>query len=163
MMTAFALREATPADVPDVLRLLRGLAEYEKLLHQFTVTEADLHRLLFGPRGFVQAALAEAEGRAVGLVLWYHTAGTFTGRLGVYVEDVFVEPPYRGNGIGLALFRHVARAALAANCVCMEWRVLTWNQPSIDFYHKLGAKRLTDWDTMELRGAALAQLGARNG
>ncbi len=156
----FALRNAAAGDAADVLRLVRGLAEYEKLLHHVTATETDIHRLLFGPRAFVRAALAEADGRAVGLVLWYHTAGTFSGKLGVYVEDVFVEPAYRGKGIGLALFRHVARSALAEGCVCMEWRVLTWNQPSIDFYHKLGAKQLTDWHTMELRGDALTELGA---
>jgi GNAT superfamily N-acetyltransferase len=152
-----------PNDVPDVLRLVRGLADYEKLLHHVTATEADIHRLLFGPRPFARAALAAADGRAVGVVLWYHTVGTFAGRLGVYVEDVFVEPAYRGKGIGLALFRHVAHAALAENCACMEWRVLTWNQPAIDFYRKLGARPLTDWHTMELRGAALAELGAANG
>ena len=159
----FDLRDAMPDDVPDVLRLVRGLAEYERLLDRFTATEADLHRLLFGPRGFVRAALAEADGRAIGMVLWYHTAGTFTGKLGVYVEDVFVEPDYRGKGIGLALFRHVAQAALAEDCTSIEWRVLTWNQPSIDFYHKLGARKQIDWHTMELRGDALTALGAPHG
>jgi GNAT superfamily N-acetyltransferase len=163
MTAAFTLRDATPGDAAEVLRLVRGLAEYEELLHQVTATAADIANLLSGPRHFARAALAEAAGRAVGVVFWYHTASTFTGALGVYVEDVFVEPEYRGKGIGLALFRHVARAALAEDCVCMEWRVLTWNQPSIDFYHKLGAKQLTDWHTMDLRGPALAKLGAPNG
>jgi GNAT superfamily N-acetyltransferase len=159
-VTGYSLRTVVPGDEAEVLRLIRALAEYERLLHQVSATTADIANLLFGPRPFVQAALAEADGRAVGVILWYHTAGTFTGRLGVYVEDVFVEPDYRGRGIGLALFRHVARAGLAQGCACMEWRVLTWNEPSIEFYHKLGARQLTDWHTMELRGAALAQLGA---
>jgi GNAT superfamily N-acetyltransferase len=162
-MSDFAIRDAAPDDVPAVLRLVRGLADYENLLHHVTATEADIHRLLFGPRSFARAALAEANGQAVGIVLWFHTVGTFTGRLGVYIEDVFVEPAWRGKGIGLALFRYVAQAALAEDCVCMEWRVLTWNAPAIDFYRKLGARQLTDWHTMELRGAALAQLGAPNG
>ncbi len=163
MVIPFALRDATPTDVADVLRLVRALAEYENLLHQVTATEADIANLLFGSRPFARAAVAETDGRIVGMVLWYHTASTFTGQLGVYVEDVFVEPDHRGKGIGLALFRHVARAALAENCICMEWRVLTWNQPSIDFYHKLGAKQLTDWHTMDLRGEALTKLGAADG
>jgi GNAT superfamily N-acetyltransferase len=157
------VRDATQADVPDVHRLIRGLSEYEKLSHLMIATEPDIANLLFGARSFARAAVAETNGRTVGMVFWYHTASTFTGRLGIYVEDVFVEPDYRGQGLGFALFRHVAHAALAENCDSMEWRVLTWNQPSIDFYHKLGAKQLNDWHTMDLRGAALAKLGATDG
>jgi GNAT superfamily N-acetyltransferase len=160
---AFTLRRAVPSDVPDVLRLVRGLAKYEKKLHQATATEVDFDRLLFGPYPHIFAALAETGGTAAGVVLWYYTVGTFNARLGLFVEDVFVEPAHRGKGIGLALFRHVARAALSEGCVCMEWRVLNWNRPAIDFYHRLGAAPISEWQTMELRGDALTRLGANDG
>jgi GNAT superfamily N-acetyltransferase len=163
-MTASATRPATQADLPHIHRLVRGLAEYERMLDRFTVTEARLAHLLFGPRPFASAALAEADGASVGVAIWYYTTGTFTGHLGLFLEDLFVEPAHRGRGLGLALFRHIASVARAQDCATIEWRVLTWNQPSIDFYHRLGATRLTDWHTMELRGDALAALaqGASN-
>lgn len=158
------IRPATPYDLPHIHRLLRGLAEYERLLHRFAVTEADLQRMLFGPHPHAFAALAEADGTPAGIAIWFYTAATFSGRLGLFLEDLFVEPAHRGHGLGLALFRHIAAVAQAENCLGIEWRVLTWNQPSIDFYHRLGATKMTDWHTMELRGDALAALaqGASN-
>ncbi|MBV9247913.1 MAG: GNAT family N-acetyltransferase [Acetobacteraceae bacterium] len=160
-----AIRPANPSDTPAILRLIRGLAEYERKLHQAIATEAEIHALLFGPRPHAFAALAEENSAAVGLILWYYTVGTFSGRLGLFVEDVFVEPPHRGKGIGLALFRHVAAVARTENCICMEWRVLHWNQSAIDFYRRLGATPLTEWQTMDLRGDALTALaeGTRDG
>ena len=157
---SFCLRDATPADVPEVLRFVRALAEYERLLHEVTATEADFHNLLFGPRALAFAALAEIEGKPVGGVLWYRTISTFAGRPKLFVEDVFVEPAHRGSGIGLALFRHVARRAVAEDCPGMEWRVLNWNAPAIGFYRRIGATPVTDWTTQQLRGDALRNLAS---
>ena len=162
---AFTLRDATPADVPDVLRLVRGLAEYEKLLHEAVATEAEFRTALFGPQPRAYAVLAIADGRAVGLALWYYTFSTFTGRPDIFLEDLFVEPADRGRGIGLALLRTLARRAVAENCRRVEWRVLDWNQPSIDFYQSIGARPMRDWHVRQLGGAALIALaeGADNG
>jgi len=164
-MTEFLLREATPSDVPEVLRLVRGLAEYEKLLHEAVATEADFHTALFGPQPRAQAVLAVADGSAVGLALWYYTFSTFTGRPDMFLEDLFVEPAWRGRRIGLGLLRYLARRAVGEKCRRIEWRVLNWNQPSIDFYQSLGAEPLRDWHVRQLGGAALRTLaeGADNG
>ncbi len=160
MAPRFTLRDATPADVPEVLWFVRALAEYERLLHEVISTEADFQRLLFGPKALAFAALAEIEGRAVGGVLWYYSVSTFTGRPKLFVEDVFVDPAHRGSGIGLALFRHVARRAVAEGCTGMEWRVLNWNEPAIAFYRRIGATPVTDWTTQQLRGDALRTLAS---
>lgn len=164
-MTLFTLRDATPSDVPDVLRLVRGLAEYEKLLHEQVATEADFQTALFGPQPRAQAVLAIADNRAVGLAVWYYTFSTFTGRPDMFLEDLFVEPAYRGKRIGLGLLRHLARRAMAEKCRRIDWRMLNWNQPSIDFYESIGARAMQDWHVRQLGGAALRALaeGADNG
>jgi GNAT superfamily N-acetyltransferase len=164
-MSAFTLRDATPSDVPDVLRLVCGLAEYEKLLDQAIATEADFRIALFGPQPRAHAILAIADDRAVGLALWYYTFSTFTGRPDMFLEDLFVEPAYRGKRIGLGLLRHLARRAVAERCRRIDWRVLNWNQPSIDFYESIGARAMQDWHVRQLDGAALRALaeGADHG
>ncbi len=160
----FTLRDATPADVPDVLRLVRGLAEYEQLLHEAVATDADFRTALFGPTPRAYAVLAEvADKPPVGLALWYYTFSTFTGRPDMFLEDLFVEPAFRGTGIGLGLLRHLARRAVAEKCRRIEWRVLNWNQPSIDFYARLGATPMQDWHVRQLGGAALAALAQGGG
>src|SRR5579863_8875395 len=161
----FLLREATPSDVPDVLRLARGLAAYERLLHEAIATEADFHTALFGPQPRAHATLAIAGDRAVGLALWYYTFSTFTGRPDMFLEDLFVEPAWRGRRIGLALLRHLARHAVAERCRRIDWRVLNWNQPSIDFYESIGARAMQDWHVRQLGGTALRALaeGADHG
>lgn len=163
---AITYRDAVAADVPDIRRLTRGLAEYEKLLHEATATEDDFRRMMFGPTPRAYAILAEPAGqKPVGIALWYYTFSTFTGRPDIYLEDLFVEPSHRGSGIGLALFRRLARRAVADNCRGIDWQVLKWNQPSIDFYHRLGATQMQDWHVLQLGGAALRALaeGAPNG
>ncbi len=155
---AFILRAATPADVPDVLRLIRGLADYERLLHEVVMTESELHTALFGRHPLAYAQLAEAEGKTVGLALWYHTFSTFRGRPDIFLEDLFVEPQYRGRGIGLALLRYLAQRAVSDQCRRVEWRVLNWNAPSIAFYESLGTTRMADWHVRRLEGDALAAL-----
>ncbi len=157
-MTALLIRSAAPADVADVLRLIRGLADYEHLSHELTVTETDLHAALFGPRPCVHAVLAEAGGQPAGLALFYYTFSSFKARTNLFLEDLFVEPVHRGAGLGLALMRHLAQRAVKEGCGRIEWRVLDWNQPSIDFYQRLGAERVLDWHTRQLGGEALVAL-----
>jgi len=160
---AASIRAATEADVPDIVRLVRALAEYEKLLHEVVSTEDDFRQRLFGPCPVAHAVLAETGGRAVGLALWFYTFSTFTGRCDLFLEDLFVMPEHRGAGIGLALFRHLARIATQERCRRIEWRVLNWNQPAIDFYRRIGATPMTDWTVKRLEGAALATLAGRTG
>jgi GNAT superfamily N-acetyltransferase len=152
------LRLAAPTDVPSVLRLIRGLAEYERLLDEVTATEAGLHEALFGPLPRAFAILAEVDGAAVGLALFYYTFNTFKLTRNIFLEDLFVDPTYRGSGIGLALMRELAKRAVVENCGRIEWRVLNWNQPSIDFYQRLGAEPIDDWHTKQLSGDALVAL-----
>ena len=153
------LRPAVRADLPDVVRLVRALAEYERLAHEFTATAAEFDTLLFAPDHAADAILAEIPGQPpVGIALYYRTINTFKGRLGLFLEDLFVEPECRGLGIGRALLRHLAQLAVARNYNVIEWRVLEWNEPSIQFYERLGAVRMTDWHVRRLLGPALIAL-----
>ena len=154
------LREATPSDLPHILRLVRALAAYENLLDHVTATEAQFDAALFGPHPRARAMLAWHDTTPVGFALWYYSFSTFAGRPDLFLEDIFVEPAHRGTGLGLALFRHLARTARVENCRRMEWRVLNWNQPSIDFYRRLGAQPMRDWTVMQLDGPALHALAA---
>lgn len=155
---AFTLRDARPEDLPEILRLVRALAEYERLLHEAVGTEEDFHAALFGPNPRVFCTLAERDGRAVGQAIWFYNFSTFTGRPGLYVEDIFVEPEHRGLGIGQAFFRHLAARAVAEGCARMEWQVLDWNEPAIRFYRKIGAKGMDEWRVQRLTGEALQAL-----
>jgi GNAT superfamily N-acetyltransferase len=158
MSATYALREARRADVADVLRLVRGLAEYEQLLDHMTATEADFAHALFGSRPLAEAMLAEVENRAVGVAIWYYLFSTFTAQPMLYLEDIFVEPAYRGHGIGLALFRRLAQIAREKTCLYMEWSVLNWNRPAIDFYRRIGARPVTDWTVQRLDAKGIAAL-----
>ena len=150
------IRSATPADTTVILRLIRGLAAYEHLAA--TATEPELHEALFGPLPRAHAILAEIATGPAGLALFYYTFSTFKARANIFLEDLFVEPAHRSTGIGLALMRHLAHRAVSENCDRIEWRVLNWNQPSIDFYHRLGARQIEDWHTRQLGGDALVSL-----
>jgi GNAT superfamily N-acetyltransferase len=157
-VTVFALREAGPADVPDVLRLVRGLAEYERMLDRFTATEADFARVLFSPQPLAHALLAERARQPVGIAVWYYMLSTFTARPILFLEDIFVESAHRGAGIGLALFRRLAHIARDEKCWSMDWRVLNWNQSAIEFYQRLGARPVADWTTQRLDAPGIAAL-----
>jgi GNAT superfamily N-acetyltransferase len=156
------IRPARPADVPAVLRLIRGLAEYERMLPEVTATEPQLHDALFAPNPRAHAIIAEIDHTPIGLALFYYTLNTFKLRPNIFLEDLFVDPAHRGTGAGYALMRHLAQRAVAENCVRIEWRVLNWNQPSIDFYHRIGSKPIADWHTLQLGGNALAALAEGN-
>jgi GNAT superfamily N-acetyltransferase len=155
---AARIRSATRADVAAVLRLIRALAEYEKLLHEAVATEEQLARTLFGERPSAEVLLAEEGGSAVGLALFFQNYSTFLARPGIYLEDLYVEPEARGRGIGKALLQAVARIAVERQCGRFEWAVLDWNTPAIDFYKSLGAHPMHDWTVFRLTGEALARL-----
>jgi GNAT superfamily N-acetyltransferase len=155
---ALKIERATERDIPAIVRLVRHLAEYEKLAHAMVSSEDNFRKALFGPRRNVEALMAFASGAPVGFALYFYNFSTFLGKRGIYLEDLFVEPEYRGQGIGKALLQRLASIAKDEDCGRMEWSVLTWNQPSIDFYHRLGAVTLEDWRTFRLSGEALDRL-----
>lgn len=155
-----SIRLATRADVAEVLRLIRALAEYEKLAHEVVATEAGLRETLFGARPAAEVLLAESDGRVVGLALFFQNYSTFLGRPGLYLEDLFVEPAHRGQGVGKTLLRAVARLAVARGCGRLEWAVLDWNTPAIGFYKSLGARPMSDWTVFRVSGGALTRLGS---
>jgi GNAT superfamily N-acetyltransferase len=154
------LRDAASADVPLVAHYVRALAEYEKLEHLVTATEAQFANLLFGTPPRAHALIAEWEGTPVGFALWYFAVSTFTASTKLYLEDIFVEPAHRNRGIGRAIFADLARRAVAAGSSSMEWSVLDWNAPSIAFYRSIGAAPYEGWTTQRLTGAALQALAS---
>jgi GNAT superfamily N-acetyltransferase len=151
------IRPATPADIPLVLKFIQDLAEYEKLAHEVEATEATLQATLFpeGGRPAAECILAFEGGEPAGFAVYFSTYSTFLARAGLYLEDLFVIPQKRGRGIGKALILHLAQLANSRGCGRMEWSVLDWNQPAIDFYEALGARRLTEWTTCRLTGDGL--------
>jgi len=158
------IRPATPEDLPHILGFIRGLAAYEKLLHEVEATEEKLRATLFGPQPAAECVLALAgEGPPAGFAVFFTSYSTFLARPGLYLEDLFVSPEFRGRGLGKALLLHLARLAHQRGCGRMEWAVLDWNQPAIDFYESLGAERKPDWTTCRLSGAALARYAAPPG
>lgn len=154
------LRDAGPADVALLLRFIRALAEYEQLLDEAVADEAGLQASLFGRPARAYALIAEHAGAPVGFAVWFYSFSTFSGRPSLYVEDVFVEPEQRGNGIGRAIFAHLAARAVREGCVRMEWSVLDWNEPAIRFYRGIGAQAMDEWTPQRLAGDALAALAA---
>ena len=157
---AAELRPAVRADVPGILRLIRALAEYEKLAGDVVATEAALAQTLFGPKPAAEVLIAEEGGRAIGFALFFQNYSTFLARPGIYLEDLFVEPARRGHGVGKALLKAVAKLAVERNCGRFEWAVLDWNEPAIGFYRSLGAQPMADWTVMRVTGAALQKLGS---
>ncbi|HEX5377038.1 MAG TPA: GNAT family N-acetyltransferase [Phenylobacterium sp.] len=154
------VRPATPADVGVIHNFIRALADYEKLLHEVEATEADTAKSLFGPNPRLFCDIAEADGRPVGFAVWFYNYSTFTGRHGIYLEDLFVEPQARGLGAGKALLRALAQRCRDEGLTRLEWAVLDWNAPSIAFYDSLGATAKTDWITRRLSGEALQRMAA---
>jgi GNAT superfamily N-acetyltransferase len=152
------IRPATPEDVPAICRLIRSLAEYEKLSHELQIDAARLHEHLFGPAPLIEVLLAEVSGRVVGYALFFHNYSTFWAKPGLYLEDLYVEPDQRGKGLGKALLAALARLAIERGCCKLNWVVLDWNKPAIDFYRSLGAEMLESWKVCRVSGPALAQL-----
>lgn len=153
-----SIRPAVAADVPLVLDLIRELAAYERLLPEVDATEADLGAALFGQNPRVFCDIAEWRGQPAGCAIWFYNFSTFRGRHGIYLEDLFVRPAFRGHGIGRALLAHLARRCVTEGLPRLDWWVLDWNEPALRFYRSLGAVPMTDWTVQRLTGEALAQL-----
>ena len=152
------IRPAASSDSALILGFVRKLAEYERLLHAVVATEADVVRDLFGENPRVFCDLAFWDGAPAGFALWFHNYSTFRGSHGLYLEDLFVEPAYRGRGIGKALLRRLAQRCQADGLAKLEWQVLDWNAPSIAFYKSLGAVAVDDWTVFRLADEALKKL-----
>ena len=152
------IREATPADVPQILAFIHGLAAYEREPDAVKATEADLMRDGFGPNPFYYCLIAEQDGKPAGFAFYFFNYSTWVGRPGLYLEDLFVEPEFRGLGIGKALLERVAAIAVEKNCPRLQWEVLDWNTPAIDFYRAMGAEFLDEWRNVRLSGDALLRL-----
>ena len=158
--SALEIRPATERDAPLVLELIRGLAEYERLAHECVATEAQVRASLFGPRPDAEVVIARAGGEAAGFALFFHNYSTFLARRGLYLEDLFVRPAWRGRGVGRALLAHLARIAVERGCGRFEWSVLDWNVDAIRVYERLGARAMSDWTVYRLTGEPLARLAA---
>jgi GNAT superfamily N-acetyltransferase len=161
----YRIAPARPEDLEIVVALVRELAEFERLLHEVRITAADLQDHLFGPHPYAEAALVWAGEQAAGFALWFHNYSTFMGRPGLYLEDLYVRPVFRGQGYGEALLQHLAALAVERGCARLEWSVLDWNQRAIGFYRKLGARPMDDWTVYRVTGDALLALArdARRG
>jgi len=152
------IRPGELGDVPLIANLIRGLARYEKLEHEVTMTEERLTSYLFGERRYAETLIAEDDGEPVGFALFFHTFSTFLAQPGLYLEDLFVVPEHRGGGIGRALLERLARVAVERGCGRLEWAVLDWNQDAIRFYERLGAKPNSEWTVYRLTGEPLRVL-----
>ena len=154
----FTIRPTTAADVPVILELIRALATYERAPDEVTATEAQLNEVLFGPKPAAEVLLALENERAVGFAVFFHNFSTWLGKPGLYLEDLFVRPEDRGKGYGRALLVQLARIARDRRCGRMEWAVLDWNEPAINFYRKLGAKPMDEWTVFRLTPDDIAEL-----
>ena len=161
MNDALQIRTATEADVPLILAFIKELAEYEKLAHTVVTTEDGLRETLFGPRPYAEVLIAELDETPVGFALFFHNFSTFMGRPGIYLEDLYVRPEARGQGAGKRLLAELARLACERNCARLEWCVLDWNTPSIEFYHRQGAVPMDEWTTFRVTGQALQDLAGK--
>jgi GNAT superfamily N-acetyltransferase len=157
-MVEMRIVAATEADVPLILEMIQGLAEYERLAHIVTATEDLLRKTLFGARPAAEVLLAWDGAECAGFALFFPNYSTFLAKPGIYLEDLFVKPNARGKGLGVALLRGIARLAAERGCGRIEWSVLDWNEPSIGFYKKLGATPMDEWTTFRLTGEALERL-----
>ncbi|MBM0741647.1 GNAT family N-acetyltransferase [Phormidium sp. CLA17] len=160
-LSQVSIRVAVPGDEATIFSLIQALAEYEKLTDQVTGSAAVLRSHLFGDRPYAEAILADIEGAAVGFALFFYNYSTFLTKPGIYLEDLFVLPDYRSQGIGKALLIYLAQRAIANDCGRLEWSVLDWNEPAIGFYQRMGADVLPDWRICRVTGDALGQMALR--
>jgi GNAT superfamily N-acetyltransferase len=157
-MPAISIQPAATSDIPLLLQLIKGLAAYEKLSDKVTATEADLREHLFGPDAKAAAAIARIDGEAAGIAVYFTVYSTFSGKPGLYLEDLFVEPAYRSRGVGRSLMAWLAKQGAERGCVRMNWSVLDWNEPALAFYDNLGAEPAKDWLGYSISGDAFLRL-----
>jgi len=159
-LSEFEIRPATRDDCQLILGFIKELADYEKLSHEVVATEAILEECLFGQRPYAEVLIAEYRQQAVGYALFFHNYSTFTGRPGIYLEDLYVQPAMRGKGFGKSLLAYIAKLAVDRRCTRFEWSVLDWNEPSLQFYRSIGAAPMDEWTVQRLDGDALQKLAA---
>ncbi len=159
---SLSIRAATPADISLIGQFIRDLAEYEKLAHAVRFDEDVMAQKLFGPRPYAEVLIGEIDGVAQGFALFFHNFSTFEGRPGIYLEDLFVRPDARGSGLGKALLGKLAALAVERDCARLEWSVLDWNTPAIDFYKSLGATPMDEWTVYRVDGDALDNLATHS-
>jgi GNAT superfamily N-acetyltransferase len=162
-MTNFEIRTATEADVPIILNLIRELADYERAPEAVVTNEAGLREALFGPKRSAEVLLALEEGEPAGFAVYFYNFSTWLGRPGLYLEDLFIRPSVRGKGYGRALLERLAQIAQERGCGRMEWAVLDWNDPAIQFYRKLGAEPMTEWTVFRLTEDGITRLASGSG
>ena len=155
---ALTLRFANPEDVPTIYSLIQSLSEYEKLAHEMVGTEADLHKGLFESPSYAEVLIAEVDGEAAGMALYFYNFSTFLMKPGIHLEDLFVLPDYRRQGIATALLQYLASHALSQGCGRLEWSVLDWNESAIAFYKRIGAILMDEWTGCRVAGDALVNL-----
>jgi len=153
------IRAAVEDDAPLILRLIEELAEYERLSNEVVATEETLRKSLFGERRYAEALIGEIGGEPAGFALFFHSFSTFLGKPGIYLEDLYVRPQFRGSGLGRALLVYLARLALERGCGRLEWSVLDWNEPAIGFYKSVGAAPVDGWTGYRVTGKALEEMG----
>jgi GNAT superfamily N-acetyltransferase len=152
------IRKATPQDIPIILEFINELAVYEKLEHEVVANKETLTQNLFGPTPFAEVILLDENKKSAGLAIFFHNFSTFLGRPGIYLEDLFVKPEYRGKGYGKQLLAFLAQLTVERNCGRLEWSVLDWNQPALDFYKSVGATPMQEWTVQRLTGDSLKNL-----
>jgi GNAT superfamily N-acetyltransferase len=155
------IRFARPEDVTTILRFVRELAEFEREADKVVANETLLHEAMFGERPVAEAVIAERDGEPLGMALFFHNFSTWTGWRGLYLEDLYVTPEARGQGVGAALLRHLAAIAVDRGCTRFEWAVLDWNEKAIDFYRAMGAEPMNEWTVNRVSGDALTKLAGR--
>ena len=155
----FHIRPAAEADAPLILQFIRELAQYERLLHEVVATEESLRETLFGARPYAEVSLGYLADDPAAFALYFHNYSTFLGRPGIYLEDLYVREEFRGRGLGRAMLRSLARLAVERGCGRLEWAVLNWNEPAINFYRGLGAAPMDEWTVFRVTGDALDRLG----
>jgi GNAT superfamily N-acetyltransferase len=157
-MDVLEIRKAQKSDVPLILHFIKELAAYEKLLHEVTATVELLEANLFGEKSVAEVVIASSENKDVGFALYFHNFSTFVGKPGIYLEDLYVSPDYRGKGFGKSLLKYLANLAVERDCGRLEWQVLDWNESAIKFYKSLGAKPMDEWTVFRVTGDELVKL-----
>ncbi|MCH7673295.1 MAG: GNAT family N-acetyltransferase [Proteobacteria bacterium] len=155
-LTDFSIRNSNADDCPLILQFIKDLAEFEKLSHEVVATPQILQESLFGERPYAEVLIGEYRAAPVAYALYFHNLSTFTGRPGIYLEDLYVRPEMRGKGFGKSMLSYIAKLAVERNCTRVEWSVLDWNQPAIQFYRSIGAIPLDEWTVQRLHGEALS-------